>query len=124
MAETGPKSGDKRPPQFPLPEEPSTSRRMLLLLPLMLAAMWFWKSTTEEAAQPPIAYSQLYQWVQQGKVEAVLLDGDVIDATLRAPEKLDGRSIKLLETNLPPNDAQLLPLLREKGVKITVKSQK
>ena len=28
--------------------------------------------------QPPVAYSQLYQWIEQGKVESVVLDGEVV----------------------------------------------
>ena len=71
MAEAGPKDRDTRQPAGG-PPEPWTSRRMLLLLPVMLTAMWFWKATTEGAGQPPIAYSQLYQWVEQGKVESVV----------------------------------------------------
>ena len=51
-----------------------------------------------------------------------MLDGEGVDATLKSPEPLDGRQIKNFQTNLAPNDAQLLPLLRQKGVRITVKS--
>ncbi len=123
MAEAGPKTSDTRRPPGP-PPEPAASRRMVLLLPLMLMGMWLWKTYTETAAQPPIAYSQLTQWIEQGKVESVVLDGEVIDATLKSPETLDGRPIKDLQTNAAPNDSQLLPLLRAKGVRITVKSQK
>jgi len=111
-------------PEGGTPPEQSTSRRMLLMLPLMLLAMWFWKSNTEGAGQPPVPYSQLYQWIEQGKVESVVFDGEVLDATLAKPEKVDGRDIKELHTNIVANDAQILPLLREKGVRITVKSQK
>jgi cell division protease FtsH len=122
MAEAAPNNSN--PPQLPGAPDPRLSRRMVLLLPLMLMAMWFWKSYTEGAPQPPIAYSQLYQWAEQGKVESVVLDGEAVDATLKSPEPLDGRQIKNFQTNLAPNDAQLLPLLRQKGVRITVKSQK
>jgi len=123
MAQEGPKGNETRPPGGP-PPEPSTSRRMLLMLPLMLLAMWFWKFSTEETGQPSVAYSQLFQFVEQGKVESVVFDGEVLDATLAKPEKLDGHESKELHTNMVPNDTQLLPLLRQKGVRITVKSQK
>jgi cell division protease FtsH len=96
---------------------------MLMVLALMLAAMWFWKSTNEGAAAPPVAYSQLYDWIEQEKVEAVSLKGDQVDATLKNPEKLDGREVKTFRTSLPPNDPALLPLLRNKGVKTVVASQ-
>ncbi len=41
----------------------------MLILPLMLMGMWLWKSYSEGSAQPPVAYSQLYQWIDLGKVE-------------------------------------------------------
>jgi cell division protease FtsH len=106
------------------PPEPGTTRRTMLILPLLLLGMWIWKSYTEGKAQPPVAYSQLYQWIEQGKVESVVLDGEVIAATLKSPEPLDGRQVKELQTNAPTNDQQLLPLLRQKGVRISVRSQK
>jgi cell division protease FtsH len=96
----------------------------MLILPLMLLGMWLWKSYSEGTPQPPVAYSQLYQWIEQGKVESVVLDGEVVSATLKSPETLDGRQVKELQTNVAPNDSQLLPLLRQKGVRISVKSQR
>ena len=97
---------------------------MALLLPLMLVGMWLWKTYTEGSGQPPVAYSQLYQWVAEGKVESVVLDGESVGATLKAPEPLEGRQVKSFQSNVAPNDPQFLPLLRQKAVRITVKSQK
>ncbi len=51
-----------------------------------------------------------------------MIDGEVVDATLKSPENVDGRQLKDLRTNAAPNDSSLLPLLHQKGVKITVKS--
>ncbi|HEY6477559.1 MAG TPA: ATP-dependent zinc metalloprotease FtsH [Polyangia bacterium] len=106
------------------PPEPGASRRAILILPLLLMGMWLWKTYAEGPAQPAVAYSQLYQWIDQGKVESVVLDGEVVAATLKSPEPLDGQKIKELQTNVAPNDPQFLPLLRQKGVRISVKSQK
>jgi cell division protease FtsH len=93
------------------------------VLALMMGAMWFWKTQIEGAAQPPVAYSQLLDWIHQGKVESVIIAGDAVDATLKKPEGLDGRTVQTFHTNLPQNDPMLLPALREKGVRILVKSQ-
>ena len=123
MSEADGKKSNPTPPGGDA-QDPWTSRRMMFVLPLMFAAMWMWKNYTEEVAQPPIAYSQLYQWVAAGKVESVLLDGETVNAVLKAPESLDGKSIKTLQTNIVANDSQLLPLMRDKGVRINVKSQK
>ena len=96
----------------------------MLILPLLLVGMWLWKSYSETTVQPPVAYSQLYQWIEQGKVESVVLDGELVSATLKSPETVDGRQLKDLQINVPPNDSQLLPLLRQKGVRISVRSQR
>jgi len=117
------KNNDSPRPSPGAPPDAPASRRMMFLLPIMFAAMWAWKVYSEGAAQPPIAYSQLYQWISQNKVQSVVLDGEFVSATLRSPETLEGRTIKELRTNVAPNDPALLPLLREKGVSITVKSQ-
>jgi len=65
---------DTRPPTGMAPP-PGPSRRTMLILPLMLVGMWLWKTYSEGSPQPPVAYSQLYQWIEQGKVESVVLDG-------------------------------------------------
>jgi len=97
---------------------------MLVVLAVMLGMMWFWKSNNEDGAQPAVAYSQLYKWIEEGKVASVVLDGDYVDAMLKSPETLDGRRIQELRTGAVANDPALLPLLHQKAVKITVKSQK
>jgi cell division protease FtsH len=119
---TPPPSGPN--PPSGLTPDPSASRRMLIVLALMLAAMWFWKSNIEGNEQPPIAYSQLFDWIKDGKVESVVIAGDAVDATLKKAESLNGRTVKTFHTNLPQSDPALLPLLRDKSVSITVKSQK
>jgi cell division protease FtsH len=123
MAETAPnnRAGGQPPP--PAPQGPTFSRRALVLLIIMLGAMWFWKSRMEGAEHPPLAYSQLYTWAQQGKVEKVVFRGDAVDATLKKPESLDGRTIHTFHSNIPTNDPALLPLLRAQGVEVTVASQ-
>jgi cell division protease FtsH len=107
-----------------VPPQSGISRQMLALLAIMLATMWFWKTNSEQTGQPPIAYSQLYKWIVEGKVASVVLDGEFVDAVLKSPETLDGRQIKDLRTNVVANDSALLPLLHQKGVQISVKSQK
>ncbi len=95
-----------------------------MFLPLMLFGMWVWKQGTEgSAAQAPVAYSQLYQWIEQGKVAAVVLNGETLEATLKAAEPIAGKPTTSVSTNVAPSDAALLPLLRQKSVQITVKSQ-
>jgi cell division protease FtsH len=47
-----------------------------------------------------------------------------VEATLKVPETVAGQQIKTVRTNVVANDSALLPLLHQKGVQITVKSQK
>jgi cell division protease FtsH len=99
------------------------SRRALLVLGLMIAAMWLWKSANEGAAKQAIAYSQLYEWARQGKVASVEIAGDTVDATLKAPETLDGKTVTTFRSNLPKDDPSFLPILRESSARIDVRSQ-
>jgi cell division protease FtsH len=94
------------------------------LLPLMLLGMWLWKSTHEAAPAPSVPYSQLYDWVRDGKVESIAIAGDSADATLRQPEKVNGQTGKAFHTTLPANDPAFVPLLREKGVQINIRTQR
>jgi cell division protease FtsH len=98
---------------------------MLVVLAAMLGAMYLWKLAIEGSTQPPsIAYSQLYAWAQQDKLASVEMAGDSVDGKLKAPETVDGKSISTFRTNLPVNDPALLPLLRDKKVRVEVRSQR
>jgi cell division protease FtsH len=89
----------------------------------MLVAMWLWKSANEGAAKQALPYSQLFDWARSGKVASVDIAGDTVDATLKSPETLDGKSITTFRSSLPKDDPALLPMLRDNGVKILVRSQ-
>jgi len=130
MARATPSRSDSSPPTpggGPLgprpPTDPSSSRWMLIALAVSFAIMWFWKTRTETETQPPVAYSVFYDWLSTGHVESVVMTGDVIDGTLKTEQTVEGKSVKTFRTYLPANDSALLPLLREKGVRILVKSQ-
>jgi cell division protease FtsH len=111
-------------PMLPSSPDPKATRRTLAVLLAMFVGMWLWKSTAEQRAhEPTVPYSQFFQWVKDGKVTSVVLSGDSLDGRLTQPEKIGERSVQDFHSDLPPNDTALLPLLREKGVKIEVKSQ-
>jgi cell division protease FtsH len=117
----GGRDDQSTPPPGTPPEAP-TSRRALLLLAFMLGAMWLWKSANEGASKQAIPYSQLYDWARDSKVASVEIAGDSADVTLKAQETVDGKTVSSFRTNLPKDDA-FLPLLRDKGVRILVRSQ-
>jgi cell division protease FtsH len=108
------------------PEGPRPWRaRLAFLLPAVLIAVLYWRTNSEDATSPPeIAYSQLTHWIDEGKVASIVLDGDTASASLKTLEAVRGRRTTLLKSTLAVNDPTLLPLLQQKGVLVTVKSQK
>jgi len=76
-----------------------------------------------DAPPPSVAYSQFYALLTAGKVQSVVMSGEALDATLKSPETVAGRALQTLHTTAAPNDAALLPLLRQEGVQIDVNSQ-
>ncbi|MBV9949713.1 MAG: ATP-dependent zinc metalloprotease FtsH [Myxococcales bacterium] len=121
----------------PLPSKPASGtpgedkkppRRSIVswvLLVLLLSAGWAYQGyAAREEAAPEIRYSDLYALVQQGKVESVTLKGPQVSGKLKATESVAGKSLSAFRTLLPSvEDREFLPLLREKGVAVDVKSE-
>ena len=101
----------------------SPQRRLFVALALVLVGTWTWRTFLNEAPPAPVAYSQFYALLTDGKVQSVVMRGEALDATLKSPETVAGRALQKVHTTLAPNDAALLPLLRQKGVQIDVNSQ-
>jgi cell division protease FtsH len=96
---------------------------MLLILGAMLFGMWMWRSSIEGARAPSIDYSSFYAMAQEGKVESVVIRGQVVEGKFKGQEQVQGQKLEHFETLTPRDDQQLLPLLREKGVKLRVASE-
>jgi cell division protease FtsH len=118
------------PPQLAPPtrdrsKPPGTSPASWILLLLLLAGSWAYQAyATKEEATPDVRYTDLYAWLDAGKIESVTLKGLVVSGKLRADEKVDGRSIKTFRTLLPDiQDSTLLPTLRAQHVNVSVKSE-
>jgi cell division protease FtsH len=70
-----------------------------------------------------VAYSEFYQQVKIGKVERVEITGREIEGQFSAMTQVEGRQLKQFQTTIPAiEDGDLMPLLRENGVLIDVKS--
>jgi cell division protease FtsH len=104
---------------------PYASLLRWVLLALLLAGAWAYQlHDAKEEAVPEIRYSDLYSLLDSGKVDSVTLKGVQISGKLKAADKVDGQSITTFRSLLPAvEDRSLLPLLRDKGVAITVKSE-
>lgn len=96
---------------------------MLVILMLMLGAMWVWTSSSEQPRFPSVDYSQFYGWVQEGEVRSVEIRGQMLRGELGAEKQIDGRTLKQFQTVVPRDDEALVPLLREKNVRIRVDTE-
>ena len=75
-----------------------SQRRLFVALALMVAGTWLWRMYASEAPPAPIAYSQFYALLTDGKVRSVVMSGEAIDATLKNPETVDGRTVTTVHT--------------------------
>jgi len=93
------------------------------VLLVLLAGMWYWQSQASRASKPEVDYSMFYQWVTEGKIESVVVQGQRVDGTLRAAETVSGESTTDFRSLMPTSDPELLPLLREQKVRIRVDTE-
>ncbi len=111
------------------PDEPAPGMRPSwkgwAILALLLAAFWAWQYYgSDNQAHPEISYTQLYRLAEEGKLERLTLRGLQVTGKLKQKETIDSRAIETFKSMVPSqDDKELLPLLRSKGVEISVKSE-
>jgi cell division protease FtsH len=94
-----------------------------LLLATMFALMWLWRAHAENDNRPAVDYSTFYAWAEQGKLRDVRIKGRRLEGGLQSPATHDGRQVAEFYTELPERDDSVLPLLRQKGVRIGVQRE-
>lgn len=73
--------------------------------------------------QSEVRYSTFVFWVEQGIVESVQLSGASLSGKLKKETEVDGQKRTEFTASIPAiGDDQLMPALRQKGVKIEVKN--
>ena len=117
-----------REPERPEGEKPPAERpswKGWAVLALLLAGFWAWQYFgAADEAHPEVSYSVLYRWVEEGKLESVTLRGHVVTGKLKQKETRDGRAVETFKSMVPAQeDRELVPLLRQKGVEVSVKSE-
>ena len=115
------------PPRGPAGGTPlgggAPSRTWLLLA--LLALSWFGfrylaGSTTHHTTIP---YSAFYALVKDDRVAEVTFQGQELLGKLKSQQEVQGKSVDQFRSMLPlQEDRELLPLLREKGVTVSVES--
>jgi len=128
-----PKSALSRPPPEPrssrVPPSPNPPERNgytgWVMLGLMLVGFAIYRHYAAEAdPQPAIAYTSFYAQVAEQKVQSVTLRGLNVLGKFKAPTEVEGHKLTTFRSMVPAQeDRDLLPLLREKGVKVEVQSE-
>jgi len=108
-----------------IPQASRPSWKGWVLLALLLFAFWGWRTfASREPTQPPISYTTFYKLVQDKHVKSVVLRGPEVSGKLAAEQQVEGRRLTTFRTMLPQQeDKGLMPLLRDKGVEVRVKSE-
>ncbi len=81
-------------------------------------------SSSDRQRSPALGYSELFQLVEQGQVASVAITGPIVNGKLKSAQTIDGTVMLDFWSRLPAlDDGDLMPLLRQKGVKIRVESE-
>ena len=113
------------PTALPQPPDKQPPRRVSwwLVLAIAIAILaWLLIPVTGNKSLPTVDYSVFYGWAEAGKVSSVVVEGRRLTGELGSPETVDDRPIEKFQTTLPMEDEALLPMLREKAVRIRVSS--
>ncbi|MFO8037383.1 MAG: ATP-dependent zinc metalloprotease FtsH [Anaerolineales bacterium] len=103
--------------------------RMLIILFLIILVPWVW--TLLGDSETDISYSTFVNQVRQGNVAAVTISGEKVTGEMKSPVPLDSRdgkgeseTITKFITYIPQiGDDQLMPLLHDHEVEVTVKPE-
>jgi cell division protease FtsH len=111
-----------RPSSSPRPASPRRPHFLVwLVLGGALAGLWLWQSTGGDSRQhTEVDYSTAYQWIRAGVVKSVVLRGELLEGELSRPQQQGEGEVGSFRTTVPTSDESLVPLLREKGVRIHV----
>ncbi|HEX3776770.1 MAG TPA: ATP-dependent metallopeptidase FtsH/Yme1/Tma family protein, partial [Polyangiaceae bacterium] len=111
------------PPQVP-PERTGGARLWIVLAMILIGWAIYRHYAGEVDQQPPIAYTSFYKAVSDEKVESVTLRGQSVLGKFKAPTEIEGHKLTTFRSMVPEQeDRDLLPLLRDKGVKVDVHSE-
>ncbi len=118
------------PKQAPPPTGwPRTTQLGIGILALVMLGLWIWRASLGGSeSRTSVDYSQMWSWVEAGKVKSVVIDGQTLTGTLSAAETVNGKPLTEFRTALPGGSTgdgdKLLPLLREKHVTIRAATTK
>ena len=96
-----------------------------VMLALVVAGFYAWRHfAADTETQTPIAYTSFYEQVNKGSVSSVTLRGSDVLGKFKAATDVEGKKLSQFRSMVPSQeDRDLLPLLRDKGVKVEVHSE-
>ena len=86
----------------------------------LLTAGWLLQERMTAPSMNDLDYSELYRFIDEGKVDLLLLKGQAVDGAFYEQQKVAGHKTKLFRATAPTNDPSFWPLLHEKKVRVQV----
>jgi len=118
---------DAGPPKAPTPVPPAPKMSWSWwVAPLALAVLMGWSMLRMRTPPlPTVSYTQLYGFVEQGKVASLTLSGQHVTGKFKQDEDIRGQKGRAFQTELPQqDDHDLLPLLRTQHVDVDVEGDR
>jgi cell division protease FtsH len=95
------------------------------LIPLLvLALLWGLPYLTSRGeSEPSISYTAFFRAVKDERVESIIINGQSVTGKLKSSATIEGKQLTTFQTTLPlQEDAELMPVLREKSVDVKVEN--
>ncbi len=117
---------DDVPHQAPPKDQPRRlSWKNWVALGVLLAGMYAWQAySSNREAHPTISYTAFYALLTDAKIETLTIRGQNANGRLKIPETVEGNPVTNFRTMIPATpEVDLLPSLRQHGVKVVVESE-
>jgi len=87
---------------------------------VLLTAGWLLQERVSAPSMNDLDYSELYRFIDEGKVDLVVIKGQAVEGDFFEPQKVAGHKTTLFSATAPTNDPSFWPLLHEKKVRVQV----
>jgi len=102
-----------------LPKRRATWVALWLAL-VLLAAGWLLQERVAAPSSNDLDYSELRAFVEQGKVDLVVIRGQTVEGEFLEPQQVAGQRGHFFRATVPANDPSFWSLLHERRVRIRV----
>ena len=92
----------------------------LLFAGVLLVAGWVLQERVSAPDPFELDYSALCKFIEEGKVELLVIKGQSVYGDFYAPQIIAGHRTEMYRATVPLNDPSFLPLLHDKSVRVRV----